>query len=120
VQLAPSFDHASSLGRELQDGGRQKLLEGNSIEKYARRGRGGIYLSNTDTHGTNPIVLVEVLSKRFPDYFRSGIEAVAKVPICSILNIVDEVPAARMSPVAKQFARSLLAYNHATLAGLRP
>jgi hypothetical protein len=120
VRLAPSFDHASSLGRELQDSRRRELLASNRIEEYARRGRGGIYRNKTDAHGANPIRLVEALAREFPGHFRPGIEAVTKIPILSIQGVIDEVPAARMSPVAKHFAKSLLAYTHAVLARLCP
>jgi hypothetical protein len=119
LRLAPSFDHASSLGRELQDSRRLEFLTNSRIGKYASKGRGGIYCRRTDAHGTNPIRLVEVLAQEFPHYFCPGIEALARVSISSLQNVVDEVPAARMSPVAKHFAKSLLAHTHGTLAGLR-
>jgi HipA-like C-terminal domain len=81
LRLAPSFDHASSRGRELRDDRRQALLVGNRIDDYVRRGRGGIYWKKTDDHGANPVQLVEVLARRFPDYFRPALESVAKNPI---------------------------------------
>lgn len=119
LRLAPSFDHASSLGRELRDARREGLLSADRIEEYARRGRGGIYWRKTDAHGANPIRLVEILARQFPDYFRRGIDAVVAVPIVSMLDVVDQVPATRMSPVAKDFAKALLAHTRAILAGLR-
>jgi hypothetical protein len=75
LRLAPSFDHASSLGRELRDTRRGELLASNRMEQYVRGGRGGIYWRKTDAHGANPIRLVEILARQFPDYFRRGIEA---------------------------------------------
>lgn len=119
LQVAPSFDHASSLGRELRDNRRQALLLGNRIDNYARRGRGGIYWRNTDAHGANPIQLVEILVRQFPDYFRPALESVAKTPMIDLCGVVDDVPGSRMAPVAKQFAKALLAHTHGILAGLR-
>jgi hypothetical protein len=44
--LAPSFDHASSLGRELADHGpgktREQFLAEDRISNYAEKARGGI------------------------------------------------------------------------------
>jgi hypothetical protein len=119
LRLAPSFDHASSLGRELRDERRQALLAGNRIDDYARHGRGGIYWRKTDAHGANPIQLVEVLVRQFPDYFRPALESVAQTPTPRLLGVVDQVPEWRMSPPAKQFAKALLAHTHGILAGLR-
>jgi hypothetical protein len=119
LQLAPSFDHASSLGRELRDDRRHALLIGNRIHDYVRRGRGGIYWRKTDAHGANPVRLVEVLVRQFPDYFRPALESVAQTPISEFYRVVDQVPRSRMSTVAKQFAKALLADTHGILAGLR-
>lgn len=43
VQLAPTFDHASSLGRELTDEARERYLTECRIENYIRKARGGIF-----------------------------------------------------------------------------
>jgi len=40
--VAPSFDHASSLGRELLDDRRQRLLSERQVGKYSEKARGGI------------------------------------------------------------------------------
>jgi hypothetical protein len=119
LRLAPSFDHASSLGRELRDSRRGELLDGNRIEEYVRRGRGGIYWRKTDAHGANPIRLVEILARQFPDYFHRGIAAVATLPLSRIHAVVDQVPESRMSSLARDFAKLLLAQTHGILAGLR-
>ena len=45
IFIAPFFDHASSLGRELQDRRREMLLSENRIGAYVERGRARIYWS---------------------------------------------------------------------------
>lgn len=119
LRLAPSFDHASSLGRELLDPRREALLAEKRLADYTRRGRGGIYWRKTDPHGANPLQLVEVLVRQFPDYFRPALENIAETPIFDLQEVVDPVPQARMSPTAKEFAKALLAQTHGFLAGLR-
>lgn len=54
LEVAPSFDHASSLGRELADTRRADILHRNGIGQYARKGNGGIYLKTTDGKGPIP------------------------------------------------------------------
>jgi hypothetical protein len=63
-RLAPSFDHASSLGREMFDERRNLLLQENRIEKYLLRGRGGIYLTGLSNTPVSPLKLVESLSAK--------------------------------------------------------
>lgn len=49
LRLAPSFDHASSLGRELTDAARTapgNPRHGTTIERYARRARSALYASD--------------------------------------------------------------------------
>ena len=41
-RVAPSFDHASSLGRELLDSRRSRLLRERRVGVYAEKGRGGL------------------------------------------------------------------------------
>jgi hypothetical protein len=118
--VAPSFDHASSLGRELTDARRHALLSSGSIGGYVRRGRGGIYLRNDDPFGANPLHLVEVSVRAYPDYFRQALRQVAETPIAAIEEVVDGVPDARITQPARDLAREILKYNHSALIQLAP
>ena len=64
--VAPSFDHASSLGRELLDEKKNVIIKNKTINKYLDKGRGGIYWHETDSHGINPILLVEQAATKYP------------------------------------------------------
>ena len=51
MYVAPSFDHASSLGRELLDERREQILDSNGVLDYLKKGRGGVFLDGTElTH----------------------------------------------------------------------
>jgi hypothetical protein len=41
--VAPSFDHASSLARELSDERRKRFIDAGQMEQYVKGGRGGIF-----------------------------------------------------------------------------
>jgi hypothetical protein len=118
IRVAPSFDHASSLGRELLDEKRKELLARNQIGPYARRGRGGIYLQSTDAHGANPLQLVEYGAEHFRDAFHPALLKLADTPTADILSLVDKIPHERASATAREFSRELLTHNRNVLVGL--
>lgn len=116
LSVAPSFDHASSLGRELSDTRRAALLSSGKIEHYVRHGRGGIYLRSEDEHGANPLYLVEVAARLYSEYFRPALEELARTPLKDLCAIVEAVPSDRLSQVAQSFACRMLTFNHSALA----
>ncbi|WP_341676693.1 HipA domain-containing protein [Niveibacterium sp. SC-1] len=116
--VAPSFDHASSLGRELLDERRARILRDGRLESYVARGRGGIYLRSTDKHAANPLRLVDVASRRFPEYFRPSLSRLADTPLDSIKEVIDPVPSSRITNLGRDFARALLGFTYEELARL--
>lgn len=52
--IAPSFDHASSLGRELRDEKRTRLIADGRVGYYAEKGHGGIFWSEEEQRGPSP------------------------------------------------------------------
>ena len=116
--VAPSFDHASSLGRELLDERRIQMIETNTIDRYIRQGRGGIYWSRTDKHGVSPLLLVERAAIAYPDYFRSALLMLSNTPLSAIQTTLNDVPSERASDVSKTFAKLLLEKTYQRLIGL--
>lgn len=106
--IAPSFDHASSLGRELRDDRRKIMLAQGQVEKYAFKGSGGIYWLENDSKGENPLNLAIKAAKEFPNYFRPWLERVQKLRSEDISGIVQKVPIDWMSLDAKQFCLKLM------------
>ncbi len=70
LHVAPSFDHASSLGRELRDDRRAQLLAGLRIGWYVGKGKGGVFRDSADRHGANPLRFVQVAARAYPAFFR--------------------------------------------------
>lgn len=108
ISVAPSFDHASSLGRELLDARRESLENQGGVARYIQKGRGGIFRTPDQPHGENPLRLVQVASRAYPEYFRPALERVARLDPARIRHIFDSLPAERASPVARQFAQSMV------------
>ena len=116
--MAPSFDHASSLGRELRDERRDRLLAENRVGDYAKKGRGAIYWSEDDQRGLSPLELVRRATHLYPDLFRPALARLERLDERSMSDLVERVPDHWMSPSARKFAIALVRYNFESLGGL--
>jgi len=106
--VAPSYDHASSLGRELHDERRQLLLAQGRVEQYVRKGAGGIYWDAQDAKGLNPLDLAIRATAKWPLYFRPWIRRVNALDPNDFNAILTRVPATRMSGTAREFCMAML------------
>lgn len=114
-QVAPSFDHASSLGRELQDSTRDRILERRTVGHYSERGRGGIYWSEGDKRGPSPLELVRRAVRNEPEFFRPVSSRLGHLSDDALREVIRRVPSGWISPSARQFAVELMRYNLAQL-----
>ncbi len=110
-QVAPSFDHASSLGRELGDERRKAMLDPNGIERYVMRGRGGIFWEDSDAKGENPLLLAIKAAKAYPKYFYPWMQTLSELNPEDISGIVGRVPVQYISNEAKEFCLRLMTYT---------
>ena len=118
-RVAPSFDHASSLGRELQDERRKMLLKEDRVGSYAtaKKGCGEIYWSAKDRRGLTPLELVRRAGRVYPAFFRPALEKLKRLDDSVISDLVNRVPDDWMSPLARKFAIALMCYNLERLGG---
>ncbi|HQU78659.1 MAG TPA: HipA domain-containing protein [Azonexus sp.] len=112
--IAPSFDHASSLGRELLDEKRADILRRGAVEAYVRKGKGGIFFPD-GKRGANPLELVESTANDHPDYFQPTLAALRGVPLAKLTDILDRVPHDRISNDACAFAKEMLRVAYESL-----
>jgi hypothetical protein len=112
-RVAPTFDHASSLGRnEPVEKLGQWLQEPHRFEWYAARGRGAIFIQPTDPHGANPLRLVEVAARTWPRYFQPWGKMLQNVGLERILSVVDRVPDHVMDARHRTFVKGLLGVTY--------
>ena len=109
--VAPSFDHASSLGRELLDNRRAMLLAEDRVGDYVNRGRGAVYWSAQDAHGPSPLELVCRAAPCFPELFRPALAKIDKLDETLINSLLVRMPGQWMSHSAKEFASALMRYS---------
>ena len=122
--VAPTFDHASSLGRELLDEGagkcRRRLLGEGRVGEYAERGRGAIFWRATDQRGISPLELVRRAASSYPALFGPALGRLAKLDPGTLRQIVARVPEDWMSELAREFAVELMDYNLGELRKITP
>ena len=105
--VAPSFDHASSLGRELQDARRERLLVENRVGSYVERARGAIYWEE-DGPPLSPLELVRRSVEKHGDYFLPALKKLRNLDEGTIAAIVNRIPEDWMSAPARTFAVALM------------
>lgn len=120
-EMAPSFDHASSLGRELecrkiatwkQQG---PVSYSNQIDKYIRKGHGGVFEKVDTKKGMNPIELVALANKRWPSVMSPWLNRLSEVDIDIICETVKKVPIACTNSYSLEFAELLLRKTYVRL-----
>ena len=116
--VAPTFVHASSLGRELQDKLRTTYLNEGRVGWYVERGRGGVYWSEEEPHGPSPLELVRRASRSYPELFRPALRRLEHVECEVFGRLVSRVPAGWMTHPAREFATALVSYSRLQLKEL--
>lgn len=115
-RVAPSFDHASSLGRELTE---SKLAEWEKeprrVEWYAKRAPGAIFISKMDEKGADPLALVEHVRKLYPTFFIPWLERLQEVDREAFEEVIRKVPPKIMTERAKTFTLELLLFTQKEL-----
>jgi HipA-like protein len=109
--MAPTFDHASCLGRnEPPDKLAAWLAETGRPAWYAARSkcRGGIYLRSDDAHGANPLKLLELVARKWREYFAAWAPHIERVSESALCDTVDRVPDRTMMSAQREFAKALL------------
>lgn len=119
--LAPTFDHAASLGRNESDENRKKRLKtkdkGQSISTYVNRAKSQIYNKNGQKLKT--IDAFYIYGFAFAtEASLSWIKILKSIEIESIKEIVNRVPDSIMSKLSKEFSIQIILENRKRLISL--
>ena len=104
LHLAPSYDHASSLGRELLDERRERILSTNEVLRYLRKGQGGVFMDGNRRNAPSPLRLAQLLCRWRPRLAGNWFERLNSVSDTEIRSIIERVPPEFMSEIAREFA----------------
>ncbi|RUR80778.1 hypothetical protein ACF3DV_05415 [Chlorogloeopsis fritschii PCC 9212] len=115
VHLAPTYDHASSLGRDLSDEQRQKR----SVEAYANKCFSAFYSSVDDKKPLKTFDLFYQVAHAYPQAAHIWLERLESVSRANILTIFSRIPNTHISSIAAEFAQKILEFNQYRLFTLR-
>jgi len=117
--LAPSYDHASSLGHNLQDSERADRLvskdRNRTVEAYAAKARSALFRSEADKKPASTdeaFALATVSCRKAGRYWLNRLREISDD---AATDIVNRVPDGLLSPHGKRFAVQLLRANRARL-----
>lgn len=120
VELAPTFDHASSLGRELSDIQRNEMMaDDTKMKRYMNNCPSRIYWSNTDTKPLHPMNLIRCIAKEMPDEINTWFDISARITNRDIDILLDSIPPEWMTSITRQFVSNLICTNRDTLKEIR-
>ena len=135
AELAPTFDHASSLGRELTDEQRDYRLKAeymrNDPKKPARRdqtiagylskndGRSRIYANEQDSKALHPMQVFEQARTRFPVAGDAWIDRLNRLPTDRFCELLAQMLPQIMSQSARDFSLRLLELTRVALISRR-
>lgn len=131
MELAPTFDHASSLGRELTDERRRAKLmaeqKRSDPRKPSRRdqtvvgylekeeGRSRIFGSPDDTKALHPLEVFERASQSHPQAAAAWLDRLAEVETSVFASVISEVPPALMTSPSRDFCLCVLDFTRTAL-----
>lgn len=117
--LAPSFDHASSMGCRLSQDEKEKRLHttdvGYSVKAFAKKAKTAMYHSDKIL---KTYELAEFCHKNYPKEYCFWVGKVSKISEENIKQCFNEIPLDWMSDIDKQFTTKLLQANKEFLNAL--
>jgi hypothetical protein len=115
VMLSPTFDHASSLGRNEGDEERLRRLntrdKGSSLAHYAGRASSAFYPLPSSTKPLTTLEAFAEAARISPHAARYWRDRLAAISMHEIESIVEQVPTVEMSGPARRFAVRLMEIN---------
>lgn len=114
VTLAPTYDHASSLGRELRDDARHDILR-RGIDNYARKARSALYATLADHRPLSPRAAFLTAAATRPRAHAEWLARLAGLSEAALRQIIEKVHPERISPEATAFAIALMGHNQRLL-----
>ncbi|MGB1014648.1 MAG: HipA domain-containing protein [Nannocystaceae bacterium] len=118
-ELAPSYDHASSLGRELQENARTQRLatrdRNRTPEAYADRARSALYASVDSPRPLSTFDAFALAARLQPKAARHWVARLDAVTPTQLLAPIQRVPTTHMQDSARRFTARLLTHNRKRL-----
>lgn len=115
ITLAPTFDHASSLGRNETDAERVARLttrdQGRSVEKYAERAKSAFFANPTSDKPLTTMAAFQEAAKLVPEARDYWLRRLAAIGLADCRGIFDNIPPHEITDPARDFALKMLEIN---------
>lgn len=122
VFLAPSYDHAASLGRNESDVSRIERLrtndEGRTVEAYAMRSRSAFYDSISSRKAMLNFDVFASAARICPEASAEWVFRLSSITDDSVDAILNSVPDEFISTPARDFARRFILFNRSRILDL--
>lgn len=119
IYLAPTYDHAASLGQNEPDNKRKELLStrdsGRHISSYVTKARSAIYLNKSATKSLLILDAYQRIADKRPDAAEIWQQRLALITDKQCENIFTKIPMAIISETAIKFALEILNLNKTRL-----
>lgn len=118
-KLSSSYDHASSMGRNLTEEQFCQRLKSSdvnqSVEKYIEKTKSGFSLPGPTVNLLSPLSVFEIAAEKFPIAALYWMENLNRLEESVICEIVQNVPQTHMGECAKEFVTSFILLNRSRL-----
>lgn len=118
-KLAPTYDHAACLGRELLDAKRQQHLRHKTVQAYASKSRSAFYRQAGDPKPMLTFDVFATIARNYGQSARLWLDQLAKIAPTDIAALLHRLPSERISSDALEFAHQMLDSNRSRLLHLR-
>ncbi|HEY9730906.1 MAG TPA: hypothetical protein V6C89_03290 [Drouetiella sp.] len=108
LSLAPSFDHASSLGREFDDERKKTMLSENMLVAYVNRAQSKIYDGLDPPKRLKLIDAFQALANDFPGVANFWLDKLELVTPDDLSQVFSKIPPAHGGPISVEFAQKML------------
>lgn len=123
IYLAPTFDHAASMGQNETDASRRDRLttrdQGRNISNYVTKARSAIYDHKNSKKPLLNLDLFDEAARKAPTAARAWLAQLEQVREDDCQHLFDQLPPEEASPLACEFAMTLLSLNRKRLLKTR-
>ena len=120
--LAPTYDHASSLGRNESDARRMQILKSNdprrNIKNYVKRAASAFYDSKINPRRLKTIEAFWEVGVKRPEIAIKWLDKLHELENRKMRMLMDDLPSTEISETAKEFAVAMIRENKNRLLGL--
>lgn len=115
IHLAPTYDHAASMGQNESDAKRKELLitrdRGRHISHYIKKARSAIYLNKSEQKPLLTVDAFQQFAAKRPESAKLWLQRLGDISYEQCHNIFNKIPPSEISETAIEFVMKLLELN---------